>query len=68
MLIIAERFSYFTLKRYLRSERCEMKTLCDIFMGVLNHVLIMLQQQYRNCAPGRARGACGVCLSFLLHR
>lgn len=39
MLIIAEHFGSFILKRYLRSERCEMKTLCDIFLGVLNHVL-----------------------------
>lgn len=36
---MTERFSYFILKRYMRSECCEIKSLCDIFMGVLNHVL-----------------------------
>jgi len=45
-----------------------MKTLCDIFMGELNHVLVMPQRQYRNRAPGRARGAWRLCLSSLLHR
>lgn len=39
MLIIAEYFSYFILKEAFEVKCCEMKTLCDIFMGVLHHGL-----------------------------